>query len=260
MCDLRVSNILNILLIMNFLARKNWDLLAEEDAMFAVLSIKKKKGKWEAEEFFETGRKEVAEDLERIENLGIKLNFRKALDFGCGIGRLTKVLARSFETVYGIDVSEKMLEKARYYAHEQKNCVYLPVSHLNQFPSDTFDFIYSKIALQHIKPRDSMRFLKSLCRVTKRGGCLFFQQRAKGKDAPYSLRLAIKGFLPESWREKLHDARLHYSRKGIIDVYGVPLKEIVSLLEEQNFEIKDAYPHKIINNIKESYYYCAVKK
>lgn len=245
---------------MNLLARKNWDLLAEEDALFAVLSIKKKKGKWEPEEFFETGRREVNEDLERIKNLGVELNFGKALDFGCGVGRLTRALAASFQTVYGLDVSVKMLEKAKEYGHQEQNCFYLPESHLGEFPSGMFDFVYSKIALQHIKPRDSMVYLRNLGRVTKPGGCLFFQLRTKPKDAPFSRRLAIKRVLPLSWTDGLHDLRIRFSRKGIIDVYGVPLRAVVNLLKGENFEIKDIYPNKVVNNIAESYYYCAVKR
>ena len=245
---------------MKFLARKNWNLLAEEDAFFAVLSIKKMKGKWEPEEFFETGRKEVKEDLERIKKLGIELNFDKALDFGCGAGRLTRALAESFQKVYGIDVSTKMIEKAKEYSQGEQHCFYLPESHLGEFPSETFDFVYSKIALQHIKPRDSLVYLKNFCRVTKPGGCLFFQLRTKSKDAPFSWRLAIKGLFPQSWSEILHDMRILYSRKGIIDVYGIPLHDVVNLLEEHNFQIRDTYPNKVINNVVESYYYCAVKQ
>lgn len=244
---------------MNLLARKNWDLLAEEDALFAVLSVKKKKGKWETEEFFETGRKEVKEDLERIKQLGIELNFGKVLDFGCGVGRLTRALAGSFQTVYGLDVSARMLEKAKEYSVREQNCFYLPESHLGEFPSETFDLVYSKIALQHIKPRDSIGYLKNLGRVTKSGGCLFFQLRTKPKDAPLSWRLAMKRILPLSWTDGLHDLRIRFSQKGIIDVYGIPLQVVVNLLKGENFQIKDTYPNKVINNVAESYYYCAVK-
>ena len=38
---------------------------------------------------------------------------RSALDFGCGIGRLSQALAEHFDQVYGVDISPKMIELAR---------------------------------------------------------------------------------------------------------------------------------------------------
>ncbi len=43
------------------------------------------------------------------------MTFGKALDFGCGVGRLTQALADYFNEVAGVDVSPTMVNKALEY-------------------------------------------------------------------------------------------------------------------------------------------------
>ena len=63
--------------------------------------------------FFDTGRRQVAELAARIEaHTGSTLQARRALDYGCGVGRLTLPLAERCEHVYGVDVSPSMLHEA----------------------------------------------------------------------------------------------------------------------------------------------------
>ena len=42
--------------------------------------------------------------MNHIEEFGITISHKKALDFGCGVGRLTQELACNFEEVYGVDI------------------------------------------------------------------------------------------------------------------------------------------------------------
>ena len=51
--------------------------------------------------------------LGHAQHLGRPLRHGTALDFGCGVGRLTHALAPHFERTYGVDVSSTMIEQAQ---------------------------------------------------------------------------------------------------------------------------------------------------
>ena len=60
-------------------------------------------------DFFESGTSDVAFVLEHVH----PREMNKALDFGCGVGRLSLALASKFGNVVGVDVSQSMLKEAR---------------------------------------------------------------------------------------------------------------------------------------------------
>src|SRR4051812_12164724 len=92
---------------------ETWNFNAKADAFFAVLSDPNRaEGKWRIEEFFATGEGVIGKIFLRLEKLGVAITKGKALDFGCGLGRLTQALARKFEHVTGVDVSEEMIRRA----------------------------------------------------------------------------------------------------------------------------------------------------
>ncbi len=79
-----------------------WDLHAARDPMWAVLSDPAKRGrKWEINQFFETGRREISLLLYRLDELGLTPPRSRACDFGCGLGRLSQALGSYFEEVVG---------------------------------------------------------------------------------------------------------------------------------------------------------------
>ena len=51
------------------------------------------------EEFFRTGEIEAAEVVSDARALGVPRRFGAALDFGCGVGRITQALAHHFDQV-----------------------------------------------------------------------------------------------------------------------------------------------------------------
>ena len=56
-------------------------------------------------EFFATGVQEVDEVMRRAARWGLPVSRRKALDFGCRLGRVSQPLADYFEKVHGADIS-----------------------------------------------------------------------------------------------------------------------------------------------------------
>ncbi|MGE0060291.1 MAG: class I SAM-dependent methyltransferase, partial [Dehalococcoidia bacterium] len=94
-----------------------WEKLAQNDPLWAILSDPAKRGGgWKVDEFFATGDREIAELMTYLDRVAPDIGRDRALDFGCGIGRVTRPLAAHFARVTGMDISPSMVEAAREYA------------------------------------------------------------------------------------------------------------------------------------------------
>jgi cyclopropane fatty-acyl-phospholipid synthase-like methyltransferase len=154
-----------------------WEKWGKQDPYFAVLTHEKFRNKNLTDksktEFFESGKTHINHVLNVCKNY-LEPNFspKRALDFGCGTGRLLIPLAEIVEQVVGVDVSDSMLKEA------QKNCEEYSVTNVNLYKSDdnlaylniNFDFIHSVIVFQHIPvERGKIIFMNLLNRLEKGG-------------------------------------------------------------------------------------------
>jgi SAM-dependent methyltransferase len=158
--------------------RRNWDALGTQDPLWAILSEPEKRGnKWDLDEFFASGRSEVAELMARCARLGRPLERAAALDFGCGVGRITQALVEHFGAVTGVDVAASMIEQAQQLNRHGERCRYVlnEASSLEPFGDESFDLVYTKLVLQHMHPRYALRYLLEFERVLRPGGMLLFQ-------------------------------------------------------------------------------------
>ena len=158
--------------------RDYWERLARRDPLWAILSDPSKKGrKWNVVDFFETGRREISVLIYHIESLKIRFLRRDVLDFGCGIGRLTQALAGYFDRVVGVDISETMIKLAKVFNRFEERVCYLrnQGDDLELFEDQTFDFVYTNIVLQHLRPEMTRRYLEEFRRTLRSGGLLIFQ-------------------------------------------------------------------------------------
>ena len=97
-----------------------------------------------------------------------------ALDFGCGVGRLTQAMARRFAASVGVDISEEMIRKAETL-NEYAHVSYLTsVAERLLFGDESFAFVYSNIVLQHMPRRLAIGYLREFVRVLEPGGVLVF--------------------------------------------------------------------------------------
>jgi len=182
--------------------KRHWERLGRRDPFWAVLTDRDKhRGGRDLEQFFRGGAEEIAGVLQRAERLGLAVSRRRALDFGCGVGRLTQAMADQFERCDGVDISASMLRAARRHDRHPGRCAY----HLNVAPdlalfSDaSFSFVYSTLVLQHMEPRYSRGYIRELLRVLAPGGLLVFQlpsHRAVQAPPISAARTPILGRLP----------------------------------------------------------------
>ena len=205
--------------------RRDWEDLATLDPLWAV------SGKRSAtiEEFLGTGETEIDTVLRESHRLGLPARHERALDFGCGLGRITQALARRFEWCDAVDISEGMLQRARELSAETPpNCSF----HLNDrpalelFPADHFDFAYSSFVLQHMPSRGvAAHYIRELMRVTRRDGLVVFQMpahlpvwnRAQLRRRAYAplRQLGVSGAVLQ--RLRLHPVRMIALSRSEID-------------------------------------------
>ncbi|MDB6031237.1 MAG: hypothetical protein JWM16_1575, partial [Verrucomicrobiales bacterium] len=157
---------------------KNWNEFGKRDPLWAILTDEKRKnGKWDVNEFFSLGEREISSVISYVNGLNFPFRNGKALDFGCGVGRLTQALCKHFEEAHGVDIASSMVEQARGYNRFGARCQY----HLNTstdlrlFENNSFDFIYSNIVLQHNQPENSRKFIREFLRILAPGGLVVFQ-------------------------------------------------------------------------------------
>lgn len=159
--------------------QRNWEGLAQSDPLWAICTDPdRRNGRWNRDEFFATGKDEMTTVMTCLAALQLKADGNApALDFGCGVGRLTRAMAGYFTDCWGIDISPTMVRLAAEFNHDLPQCRFAlnESGDLQKFPDGQFGFVYSSIVLQHIQARHSKRYLRELVRVLKPGGILIVQ-------------------------------------------------------------------------------------
>jgi ubiquinone/menaquinone biosynthesis C-methylase UbiE len=236
--------------------QRSFDRLGRIDPFWAILSHPDKRGnKWRAGEFFDTGEREIKDLMEHVESLGVRISRRKALDFGCGVGRLTQALARYFGEVHGVDIAPSMIELANRYNRYGDRCKY----HLNNsdslqlFADDSFDLIYSYITLQHIRPQYSKGYIREFVRVLAPSGLLLFQLPS-GRVNANRIKERVTKAMPTLLRIY---RRIRFGYGSLISMHGIDRQEVITILERSGARIIEVSEEKGSGWI--SCRYCATK-
>lgn len=159
-------------------ARKTYEKLGRDDPFYAVLTVPCfRYNRWDPKAFFANGEEEITRVIQYINHQKLAIARGDALDFGCGVGRLTQALGDHFERVRGIDIAESMVEKARELNRHGDRVQYHAnwVDNLGIFPDSSFDFIYSSITLQHIPPPANINYVAEFMRLLRPNGVALFQ-------------------------------------------------------------------------------------
>ena len=142
-----------------------WNGAAERNAMSAIMSNKQT---WDHDEFFATGRASLEEHSLFARLAGVTIAGNSALDFGCGIGRVTNALADRYLEVTGVDISEEMIRQA--LANRSKTSIqFQQVRELPlPFEDESFDLVYSSLVVQHTYPLPySLGYVDEFFRVAR---------------------------------------------------------------------------------------------
>lgn len=150
----------------------DWEQIGRLDPYFGVLTDPKFRRENLTEEaraqFFKSGQQEVSDQLKQLQRRFPDFQPTSALDFGCGVGRLTRALGHVTGLAVGIDISESMLEEARRQTPDL-------IAFARDLPDRSFDWVVSLIVFQHIPPERGYGLLRALVQRLAPGGCVTLQ-------------------------------------------------------------------------------------
>jgi ubiquinone/menaquinone biosynthesis C-methylase UbiE len=157
--------------------REDWDRRARENARYYVATGQEN---WSDDDFFESGRRTVAEQiLNDMINIcqGCPPKQMKVLEIGCGAGRVTRALAELFGQVCAVDVSGEMVAEARR-ALQDLNNVRIERNNgwdLRVLGDIEVDFAFSTIVFQHIPSKEVIEsYVSEVHRLLRPGGLFKF--------------------------------------------------------------------------------------
>jgi ubiquinone/menaquinone biosynthesis C-methylase UbiE len=232
--------------------QKHWDLFGARDPLWAILtSPQKKNSRWDPAEFFQTGVWEIGEALRYVESRQPLAQKKTALDFGCGVGRLTQALATHFEQVHGIDISPSMIDHANHYNRFGDRCRYVlnQSLELTAFKDHTFDFIYSNITLQHMPPRYSRQYIAEFLRLLAPHGVLLFQLVSRSRATESRLTGGLRRFYYRVLWDFLQPST------PLMDMYPVAKEEVVSWITSAGGRVLDVAADRAAEPDWEGYRY-----
>src|SRR4051812_4756560 len=156
-------------------SERYWDERARENALFYV-DNEIDYGDPDTAEFWRRGEGVVDRMLDAT---GVSVGpDETVVDIGCGVGRLTRVLAARARHVYGVDVSREMLELAKRHNPELHNVEWLhgDGQGLGVLGDASVDGCFSHVVFQHIPdPAITLNYVREMGRVLRPGGWALFQ-------------------------------------------------------------------------------------
>jgi SAM-dependent methyltransferase len=241
--------------------QRHWDEFGRRDPYWAILTDPSKKGnRWDLDEFFKTGEREVDEVLAWVESLGVPPRRGRALDFGCGAGRISQALARHFDAVVGVDIAPSMIVLANQHNRHGERCRYVLNEHadLRQFPDASVDFLYSRLVLQHLRPKVIKAYVGEFARLLAAGGVAVFNVPVSPLDAPVTGG-AVKTLTPMPLVRLYRRLRLAFDDRWKfpnMEVNGVPPEELIPVLERLGARVVHTQPDQTHGDAGPGVLYC----
>lgn len=158
------------------MARAFWERYAATHPYHAVVTTPAYRGRHldaaARRDFFRTGTEHVDALWAEIERAFVPaFRPRRALDFGCGVGRVTLALASRCEAVLGVDIASGMVAEARANAAADAcaNVTFTTAGDAEALDGP-YDLVHSMVVLQHVPPAHGYPLFARLASLVSRGG------------------------------------------------------------------------------------------
>jgi SAM-dependent methyltransferase len=222
--------------------RRNWDAFGRECPFYSILTNRED---WREDEFFATGSVVVEQLMRKLEADGLALRRARALDFGCGAGRLSRALGGYYDEVVGIDIAASMVELATQLNRDHTRCRFVlnERDDLRAFDDASFDLVLTLLVLQHMRPDYAIGYIREFARILRPGGVLLMQipcGRQKDTRAGRRVVRALERLIPDSLLVRPRNRRraMRSARTGAhMETYAIPEREVVGLLEQLGMQI-----------------------
>lgn len=177
--------------------------------------------------FEQAGRDDVEQILR--ESAPYVTGFDRAIEIGCGVGRLTLPMAERFAEVIGVDIAPSMVRKLAEYSRAAG------VPNVRGFlageawsEQGTADLVYSLIVFQHIDsgPAIAEYFRRIATCLSPTGVCYAQFDTRPPTPQYYGLRLVPDVLLPKPWRKGIRRVRRRAADlRSLFDSCGLTVVE-----------------------------------
>jgi len=175
--------------------RKSWEARAGSDPLYAIDARRRN---WEVRDFYSQGAQLVEEIVDpALKVLSVDPSGLRVLEIGCGMGRLFEGLSHRFAEVWGIDISQGMIEQGRAQCPVEAKWILGDGVSLNGVDSESIDYVLSYQVFIHARQPSIVRgYFAEMQRVLRPGGT--FQVHLRGGSN--SFRQAIVRGMPRPLR------------------------------------------------------------
>lgn len=193
-----------------------------------------------AADFRASGEREASRILEALERWVGPCARAKALDFGCGVGRLAIPFAGQFQSVLGVDISRPMLEEARRLAGLAGVDNLRLCRSLEEVAGErgTFSFVNTYIVLQHIGPERGLACVRLMLDLLEPGGCgALHMKYAHGKHQANDGAKPLGNRVVEALRRPFSRLLRRLSRRDpAMQMNAYPVNRVLFLLQAAGVE------------------------
>lgn len=214
-----------------------WELIGRQAPHWSVLTQSRyRPGEIERhkDEFYESGEADARLVRSALGQHGIPIEgIRRVLEFGCGVGRVTFALARSFPEVIGCDVSAAHLNLALAEAKARKpgRIAFYQSTVEKPLPDINYDLWFSRIVLQHNPPPVISWLLRAAFARLSPGGVAIFQVPTYSKG--YRFIVAEDG------------AR---GRELSMEMHVLPQRAVFALARDAGLEVLDVREDPVVGD------------
>src|SRR6266511_3818509 len=162
--------------------QETWQYLGETEPYWSVATLERFKQSnihHTKEIFYNSGKQDVIRFFRTLDRNGIDYtSFKSCLEYGCGLGRVSRWLSEQFEKGFGCDISRLHLQIAENYLAQVgiHNVMLYNIKQVNDINNPPrVDCIYSILTLQHNPPSIISLIIKEFIKSLNSGGVAFFQ-------------------------------------------------------------------------------------
>lgn len=209
---------------------QDWRTFGEIDPLYGVLSQEQYRASKitpdSKKAFYQSGEEHVDKCLALIQSHFGATRKDRALDFGCGVGRLVLPLSHHFAEVTGVDISQEMMARAKAAASESGITNITFVDSIAQLIDSrlSFDLVHTFIVLQHIPCKRGFKIIDDLLTLTRPNGILAVQITYGHQRGALRTRIRelSKNILPLRYAANLLMKR-HWNRPAMqLNHYSLP--------------------------------------
>ncbi|MDI1296377.1 MAG: methyltransferase domain-containing protein [bacterium] len=217
---------------------RDWQIWGQTDPYYGVVSAPEfRRDAVDLDQLFLTGATYITDRLAMLERQLGAIGRRRALDFGCGVGRVALPLAAQFDEVVGLDIASAMLAEAEKLRLQRGvlNAHFRLSDDALGMAEGAFDFVHSYIVFQHIAVARGLPLIGRLLDRVAVGGLASIHVAIRRGDSPgralfYKARTRIPGF-----QRLVHHLRGKKASEPMMQMNEYPASAILSMMHLRGF-------------------------